>query len=86
MRPVSLLLLLLLAACDTGNSPQAQCERQAMDDPAVREIYRTSNGDYTYADRDRPQLLAAKRDATMRCLRAKGLAPPGGVQTVQPHL
>jgi hypothetical protein len=86
MPPASLLLLLLLAACAPGNSPQAQCERQAIDDPAVQEIYRTSNGDYTYADRDRPELLAAKRDATVRCMRAKGLVPPGGVQTVQPHM
>ena len=65
-------LLLLLAACSSGDSPQAECERQADQDPAVRAIYTRTNGDYTsnlyqsYYD-----LGEAKRLATLRCLRAK---------------
>ena len=39
-----------MTACAFGapdNSPQAQCERQAMNDPAVVEIYSRTNGAYT---------------------------------------
>jgi hypothetical protein len=78
----------VLAACSIGpadNSPQAQCERQADDDPAVAAIYSGTNGAYTYVGAVRDDLIAAKRQAVMRCMRAKGLAPPGGVQPVHIH-
>ena len=74
-----------LAACSTGNGPQAQCEQQAMQDPAVQEIYTRTNGYYTFPWVQRDDLLAAKKQATTRCMRAKGLAPPGGVQAVAPR-
>ena len=86
---VVLLLGCALAACSLGagdNSPQARCERQAVSDPKVAEIYRRSNGEYTYVGyQARDELLMAKREAVSRCMRAKGLAPPGGVQAVQPR-
>ncbi len=81
------LLALLAASCNSGNTPQAECERQAEQDPAVRAIYSGTNGDYTsslyqaYYD-----LREAKRQATLRCMRAKGLVPPGGVQPVKPQV
>jgi hypothetical protein len=76
-------LAIVLTACSGGdNSPQAQCERQADDDPAVVAIYTRTNGDYTQPWAARDQLLAAKRQAVLRCMRQKGLAPPGGVQPV----
>jgi hypothetical protein len=80
-------LALILAACNSDGSPQAECERQADQDPAVREIYSRTNGDYAksgypaYYD-----LREAKRQAALRCMRAKGLAPPGGVQVVKPQI
>ena len=80
-------LTVVLASCNSGNSPQAECERQAEQDPAVREIYSRTNGDYSkggyqaYYD-----LREAKRQAALRCMRAKGLAPPGGVQVVKPQV
>jgi hypothetical protein len=81
------LLALNLAACDSGNSPQAECERQAEQDPAVREIYSRTNGDYASSDYQAYyDLREAKRQATLRCMRAKGLAPPGGVQVVNPSV
>ena len=82
------LIGLILAACSGGadNSPQAQCERQADDDPKVMEIYTRTNGAYTFDPLVNRDLQLAKREATMRCMRAKGLAPPGGVQVVQPRL
>jgi hypothetical protein len=79
----ALLLAIMLAACAWGgNSPQAQCERQADDDPAVVAIYSGTNGAYTQPWIQRDQLLAAKRQAVLRCMRQKGLAPPGGVEPV----
>jgi hypothetical protein len=87
---VAVMLCCALMACSTGtadNSPQAECERQAEKDPAVEAIYSRTNGDYTsnlyQAFYD---LREAKRQAVLRCMRAKGLAPPGGVQVVKPRV
>ena len=77
------LLGFLLAACAGGNSPEEQCERQATQDPAVHAIYARSDGYYTIGEtKQRDELLTATRAAVQRCMRAKGLAPPGGVQPV----
>jgi hypothetical protein len=76
-----------LTACSPGasdGSAQAACEQQAERDPAVMEIYSRTNGDYTYAGyQANYDLREAKRLAVLRCMRAKGLAPPGGVQAVK---
>jgi hypothetical protein len=82
----ALMLGVTMTACGFGapdNSPQAQCEQQAMNDPAVVEIYSRTNGAYTRSGTENADLVAAKRQATLRCLRQKGLAPPGGVQPVR---
>ena len=79
-------LALLLTACGAGdNSPQAECARQADQDPKVVEIYTRTNGAYTFAWGEHDELEAAKRAAVLRCMREKGLAPPGGVQQVLPR-
>jgi hypothetical protein len=78
------MLGIVLAGCG-GSGPEADCERQAMNDPAVREIYSRTDGYYTYPGVQRNDLLQAKRQAVLRCMRAKGLAPPGGVQPVVPR-
>jgi hypothetical protein len=79
-----------LTACSPGaadNSPQAECERQAEKDPAVEAIYSRTNGDYTSSSYQAYyDLREAKRQAVLRCMRTKGLAPPGGVQVVKPHV
>jgi hypothetical protein len=81
------LLALLLAGCNSGNSPQAECERQAEQDPAVQAIYSRTNGDYSKSGYEAYyDLREAKRQAALRCMRAKGLAPPGGVQVVKPRI
>ena len=85
--PVSLLLF-ALAACSpraSDSSAQAQCERQVGDDPKVDEIYSRTNGWYTYPYQTHDELVMAQRQATIRCLREKGLVPPGGVQAVKPQ-
>jgi hypothetical protein len=78
-----------LVSCSLGasdNSARAECERRADDDPAVLALYTENEGGYTYLRTDRDLIASAKRQAMMRCMRAKGLAPPGGVQGVEPHL
>ena len=77
-----LAVLAPLAACGgDANTPQAQCEQQAYNDPAVKLIMqqRVSGNDYLLHT-----LLPAQRDAvkaaTLRCLQQRGLAPPGGVE------
>ena len=78
-------MALLLAGCG-GNSPEAQCRRQAAQDPAVRSVYTRGNGYYTISTTpQQAELEQATRQAEMRCMREKGLAPPGGVQPVIPR-
>jgi hypothetical protein len=79
-----LFLSLELAACSPGNSPHAQCERQADQDPTVLSIYRGDQGDYTQLGPARSNLMWAKRQATIKCLQAKGILPSGGVEPVRP--
>ena len=78
MRPL-LLLSVVLAGCSSGTGPQTDCERQAMNDPAVAELFLRE----PYVDR--AKLAMVTHEAELRCLRAKGLAPPGGVQSVIPR-
>ncbi len=79
-----LLLGVMLAGC-AGNTPEAQCQRQAAQDPEVQNIYARTSGYYTFTGEQRDDLAQATRQAVMRCMRAKGLAPPGGVQPIMPH-
>jgi hypothetical protein len=82
-----MLFPLLVAACGpTGDSPEAQCERQADQDPTVQSIYRGDQGDYTQIGIARANLRWAKQEATQKCLQQKGLLPKGGVQAVRPPI
>jgi hypothetical protein len=73
-----------MASCSADNTSQAQCERQADQDPMVLSIYRGDQGDYTQIGPARSNLMFAKRQATIKCLQAKGILPPGGVEPVRP--
>lgn len=80
------LLGVMLAGCTVtpkDNSPQAQCARDAYNDPRVKELYaQTPDGMYTQQSEERRKMDEALRQATIRCLQAKGLAIPGGVEPV----
>jgi hypothetical protein len=81
------LLVALLGGCKLaatmGDSPQAQCQRQSYEDPAVQAAIQASNGDYTVDDTNVRYL---RQQALLRCLRQKGLAPPGGVEPLRPTM
>ena len=81
MKSLPILCVLLLAACATDSTPEGQCERQAYNDPAVKEIIAkgTTGGGEMQADMLVQRKYAIK-DATNRCLATKGLMQPGGVE------
>ncbi len=82
-----IIMALALASCSgQDSSAQAQCERQASQDPAVHTVYSRSSGYYTFSPTPQySDLQEARRQAVIRCMRAKGLLPPGGVQPVVPR-
>jgi hypothetical protein len=90
MRHVLLLPLLLapllLGGCAslTGDASMtnAECRRMANDDPEARAQLARNAGTFRN-DLNQPSVDDLKHDAYVRCLRARGLAPKGGVEPVQ---
>ena len=68
------------------NTPLAQCQRQALSDPAVQTAIEHANSmlQEVRVPGVREQKFAM-RQAVQRCMAAKGLAPKGGVEPVQPY-
>jgi hypothetical protein len=54
------------------------CEQQVYADPAVRDEIMKGAGSDNYRDNHQVELAYAKLDAVNRCLRQRGLLPPGG--------
>jgi len=80
------LLLVPLAGCGwgaSGTGPDAVCERQAYDDPAVKNLMvptrAQTSSDHQYA------LTLALRNAKQACLRQRGIVVRGGVEPVKPR-
>ena len=63
---------------------QAACESQANTAPAVREIMNKIVGNAHYQREHEDDLRAAKQDATLACLRARGIVRSGGVERQKP--
>jgi len=82
MRRPLLLAFLLLSGCssNTPPTPQEACAREADQAPAVREELMKGAGTASYAWWYGERLQRARQDATLACLRARGLAPKGGVE------
>ena len=87
MRPLAALVLAglagLLAGCGGSGRPltnEEYCQQQAVNDPQVKEliIKGVSNSNFQFAGKE--QLQAAEQDATLACLRRRGVVPPGGVE------
>jgi len=78
------LCLLLLAACGGPDTPEAACARQANDDPEVHRLVMLSGGTPYLQQKYEGELAYLRREATLRCLRSRGLAPPGGVESRKP--
>jgi len=85
-----LALTVSLAGCSSwfepqGNSPQAECRRQAYDDPAVKQYVIASMGRTGANPQNQFDYEKALRDATNACLKKKGIAVRGGVEPVRPY-
>lgn len=78
-------LLLVASGCGpTGNSPQAVCQREALNDPAVKRLtidQMNSGGMSPKADFAYRQ---AMHTAYTDCLRQHGIVLQGGVEPVRP--
>ncbi len=92
LRGVALLLAIApLAGCGGGH-PQAaadpgvaQCRAQVYADPAVKHLQAVQAGGLWLQADGQAALAEAKRQALLTCLRARGLAPPGGVEAPHPR-
>jgi hypothetical protein len=82
-----LLVLLPLAACGAprDRSVQAKCDREAWNDPKVKDLMtRSQSSDWLY-QANLPAIRTLHDEAKYKCLAAHGLAVPGGVQPVMPY-
>ncbi len=76
-----------MAGCGRGASPvsdQEACARQAEDDPVVKEMIIKGAGNPHFLLEGQDQLRAAKQDATLACLRSRGVIRAGGVERQKP--
>ena len=83
------LLLLLLAGCGAGhpaaNGPEAECRREAYNDPTVKRLTIQSMGMSSINQKLNFDYNQALRTATAACLRKKGVPVQGGVEPVRPN-
>lgn len=80
-----LTLCLLVSACSGREAtPEQACARQAEDAPTVRELVLKGMGNPNFQWSNEERLKLARRDATLACLRGRGLAAKGGVERRQP--
>jgi hypothetical protein len=90
MRYLALLALLLPAACGPAPGsypmPDEECRKATLNDPAVRERESRYVGvqNTQTASLDAEE-VALKRDTYLRCMRAHGRAPLGGVEPIRKY-
>ena len=83
-RGALLLLLALLAACAPEPPVERDCDKAVDNDPAVKLLIIKGVGNPYFQAMNQDTLKAAKQDARVKCLRSRGLAPPGGVERQRP--
>lgn len=83
----ALALAALLGGCGSdataqgrAEDPSGVCDAAVNEDQTVRDMRARSAGTDSYALLHHDDLNDAIRDARTRCLRARGLIPPGGVE------
>ena len=76
---------LLLLGCAAPDTPEATCERQAENRPAVRELIIKGAGNPAFLAASQEELAFTRRQAVVACLRSRGLAPRGGVELQRPQ-
>lgn len=80
-----LALALMLAGCAASDTPEvASCRAEAERSPEVRELVAKSAGSPTFLAENQDQLKAARQQAVLACLRARGAILPGGVERQRP--
>lgn len=93
MMRFALLIPLVLAGCGLTQPRQSaqplmeneECRAEAMNAQDVRDIARRANADNPeLMARLRVELADAQFNAYRRCMRARGLPAPGGVERVRP--
>ncbi len=67
-----------LTACAAANNPRVTCDRAAYDDPAVKQATIAQLGNISIYGQQ--EIDRAHHAAALKCLRARGLAAPGGVE------
>lgn len=88
MKPLLALALLLpfVTGCvnEDAYMTNAECRQQVYDNPEVgHRIARDASSHYSPLGEE--SLAAMKRRVYVDCLRARGLAPKGGVEPVKPY-
>jgi hypothetical protein len=81
------LLLPFVSACalgPTGNTPQAVCHREALDDPTVRQIAVEQLSTDVMSPKVEFSYRQALHNAYDNCLLRHGVAVQGGVEAVRP--
>jgi hypothetical protein len=84
---VAWLLLPLVSGCasyPSGDSPQAVCQREALDDPAVKQLTIAQMNSGAMSGKARFDYTHALHDAYNNCLRRRGVVVRGGVEAVRP--
>jgi hypothetical protein len=85
-----LALVVPVAGCSSwsepaGNTPQAECRRQAYDDPTVKQLIIRGMGEGGASPQTQFDYEKALHDATVACLKKKGVTVRGGVEPVRPY-
>jgi len=81
------LLLPLVSGCasfPTGNSPQAVCQRDALNDPTVKQITIQQMNYGMMSGKSKFAYTQAVHDAYNNCLLRHGVTVRGGVEAVRP--